>query len=175
MGSQISLALHRKNKKNVIRDGNPVPNQGQMESTVFRITVLQRKLLIYSSKLCRICSMASPSRPRSMKASWSLSENAQIRHKVARIRDVELPNLDRKVIERLFCIMLDRAAGQRLSPCQCAGLKTRDIASHVLRFNPLFEAAVACNVLLLALSTDCTKGFNSMSHSWVVRVLARTR
>ena len=87
------------------------------------------------------------------------------------IRDLELPNFDRKVIERLFCLLIDECAGRSVSQSQVACLKGRDIAMHVLKFNDVFEEAVSRQSFLATLSLDCSKGFNRMSHSWVERVL----
>ena len=87
------------------------------------------------------------------------------------IRDLELPNFDRKVLERLFCVVIDECASQSLSRSQAACVKGRDIASHVLRFSNTFEESISSDELLATLSLDCSKGFNRMSHSWVQRVL----
>ena len=59
-----------------------------------------------------------------------------------KIRDIELPNFDRKVLERLVCTILDEAAQASLSKAQCACLKNRDAAMHILRFSPLYQSAV---------------------------------
>ena len=87
------------------------------------------------------------------------------------IRDLELPNFDRKVIERLFCLLLDECASASWSRSQTACLKGRDIATHILQFNNAFDQAVTADELLCVLSLDCSKGFNRMSHSWIRRVL----
>ena len=49
--------------------------------------------------------------------------------------DLELPNFDRKVIERLMCMVLGEAAMSSLSQAQCACLPGRDPAMHVLQFS----------------------------------------
>ncbi len=87
------------------------------------------------------------------------------------IRDLELPNFDRKVIERLFCLVLDECASRTLSQAQVACIKGRDVAQHILRFNDVFEQAASTRDFLATLSLDCSKGFNRMSHSWIQRVL----
>ena len=87
------------------------------------------------------------------------------------IRDLELPNFDRKVLERLFCLVIDERACDSLSSAQAACLKGRDVANHILQLNSVFEQALNDRELLAVLSLDCSKGFNRMSHSWVERVL----
>ena len=87
------------------------------------------------------------------------------------IRDLELPNFDRKVIERLFCLVVGECASESLSRSQVACLKGRDVATHVLKFSDLFEQSIDRGDFLATLSLDCSKGFNRMSHSWVERVL----
>ena len=89
------------------------------------------------------------------------------------IRDLELPNFDRKVLERLFCLVLDEAASQSLSRSQVACVKGRDVASHILQFGDVFEQSIASDEFLAVLSLDCSKGFNRMSHSWIERVLRK--
>ena len=88
-----------------------------------------------------------------------------------KVRDIELPNFDHKVMERLVCLVLDEAVRGSLSRAQCARVTGRDAAMHVVKFSLLFERAVRLQELMLTLSLDCSKGFNRLGHSWIRRVL----
>ncbi len=57
-----------------------------------------------------------------------------------------------KVIERLFCYVLQDAVAQTLSHAQAAIVQGRDIAKHVLLFSETFEDSVARGELLATFS-----------------------
>ena len=94
---------------------------------------------------------------------------------IKQIRDLELPNFDEKVLERMFCVILNEQAATTVSAAQCAGLKNRDVADHVLRFSQCFDGAVDSKTMMAVLSLDCSKGFNRVSHEWLRRVLEAAR
>ena len=157
---------------NAIRDGNPIsrPGPNGIIGLIYHRYASKLALLLLQAFNDLLADLPLPS-----------TFHEALLHSVGKrpnptepkyVRDLELPNFDIKVLERMFCNVLDAAASHTLSRAQCAGPKNRDIAHHVLQLNPLFESSVLSDTLLAILSLDCTKGFNFMAHSWIFRVLA---
>ena len=91
------------------------------------------------------------------------------------IRDLELPNEDLKVIERMLFKVLDEIAAPQILPLNQAFVTGGDIMHNVFGLHASMQAHSGVGNLRLFLLMDCTKGFNLASHSWTSRVLEQMR
>ncbi len=87
------------------------------------------------------------------------------------IRDLEIPNEDLKIIERMIFKIIDEIASSQILPLNQAFVKGGDIMHNVFSLHTAMQAYAGSDNLKLFLLMDCTKGFNLVSHVWTARVL----
>ena len=87
------------------------------------------------------------------------------------VRDLEMPNEDTKILERMHNVVLDECAAAQLRPLQQAFVSEGDIMYNTIGLHEEFRSSLQDRRLRLLLLMDCVKGFNYMSHSWTNRVL----
>ena len=91
------------------------------------------------------------------------------------VRDLEAPNEDCKVIERILFQLLDDQVGAQILPLNQAFVKGGDIMFNIAGLHEEYQAGKHSRLLRLLLLLDCMKGFNYCSHGWTSRVLRRAR
>ena len=89
------------------------------------------------------------------------------------VRDLELPNEDRKVLSRMVSLLLDEAGAPSLHSAQQAFFRQRDIMRNVAGMNERFYDAHERRILHAFLCLDCSKGYNLMSWQFVREVLTK--
>ena len=89
------------------------------------------------------------------------------------VRDLELPNEDIKILERMCAQIWDEQAADQLRPTQQAFVRGGDIMHDVCGMHEAFHHAINKRTLMMFLLLDCTKGFNNTCHSWMWRVLEK--
>lgn len=94
---------------------------------------------------------------------------------IDQIRDLELPNEDRKILSRMIAVLLDEAGAPSLHPAQQAMFKGRDIMRNVVNINERFYSAVDRQILRAYLCLDCSKGYNMMGWGFVQDSLQNAR
>ena len=91
------------------------------------------------------------------------------------VRDIEIPNEDTKILERMHNIVLDECIAPSILPLNQAFVSGGDIMYNITGLHSEFSSGIALHILRLSLLLDCMKGFNYASHSWTHRVLEHAR
>ncbi len=91
----------------------------------------------------------------------------------AQLRDLEMPNEHRKVLARLYAIVLDEQASKTMTNIQQAFLKSRNITNANVALGEGYYAAVDKQELRYWLLMDCTHGYNYLSWQWRERALRK--
>ena len=89
------------------------------------------------------------------------------------MRDLEVPNEDTKVLERLHALLLDECVGGAVREHNEAFISGGDIRVIFFTMHEQFHRTFTKGELHLLLLLDCAKGFNLLSHAWLARVLQR--
>ena len=89
------------------------------------------------------------------------------------LRDLELPNEDRKVLSRMVSKILDKGMADSLHPAQQAFCSGRNIMRNVVGLNEAYYEASERRRLKFVLCLDCSKGYNFMGWDFVMEVLRR--
>ena len=89
------------------------------------------------------------------------------------ITDLELPNEDAKVHERMYALIIDEQAAFQFKPIQQACVSGGEIMHNIIGMHEAFHHAQHKQQLLMFLLLDCTKGFNYASHERMLRVWER--
>lgn len=91
------------------------------------------------------------------------------------VRDLELPNEDAKVLERMHLALISECASPQILPLNQAFVEGGDIMYNVSGLHEEFQSGTQDRFLRLMLLMDCTKGFNYASHSWTHRVFEKAQ
>jgi hypothetical protein len=91
------------------------------------------------------------------------------------VRDLEIPNEDTKLLERLLALLLDQCAGPSIRQHNEASVRGGDIMVNLYTMQEQFHKVLSKRELHLLLLLDCSKGFNRLSHSWLKRLLHKAR
>ena len=94
---------------------------------------------------------------------------------ISAVRDLELPNEDCKILERMHTLVLDEVAADQIRPTQQAFISGGDIMHNVVGVHEEFVGSLSNRRLRLILLIDFTKFFNYASHAWSNRVWAAFR
>ena len=90
-----------------------------------------------------------------------------------RIRDLELPNEDAKILARMISKLLDEGLSRQLKEYQQAFVTDGSIAKNIVGIAEEISIGRRRQVLSFFLFLDCSKGFNMLSWEWVERVLQK--
>ena len=93
---------------------------------------------------------------------------------IGAVRDLELPNEDAKLLERMHTLLLNECISTHVLPQNQAFVPEGDIMHNVVGLHEEFRASTTKRDLQLLLLLDCTKGFNLVSHSWTRRVFEQS-
>ena len=94
---------------------------------------------------------------------------------VSQVRDLELPNEDAKVLERMHSLVLSEVASDCVRDHNQAFIREGDIAHNIVLMHEAFQSMSSKRQLYFMIFLDCTKGYNLLSHSWVRRVFTAAR
>ena len=78
------------------------------------------------------------------------------------VRDLELPNEDKKVLSRMLAFVLDEGGPDTLHPAQQAFLQKRAVMRNIVGLNERFCSAHERQLMRAFLSLDCSKGYNML-------------
>ena len=93
--------------------------------------------------------------------------------RIADTRPISVPNASNRLVSLFFTGELSRAmAAAFLHPAQRAGLPGRQIADNVREVNEWYSERVAKGVTGFLLFVDFSKAFDSMSHQYLLTILA---
>ena len=81
------------------------------------------------------------------------------------IRDIEVPNEDTKILERMHNALLDPCIAPHILPFNQAFISGGDIMHNVMGLKMEFHVGALARQLSMMLLLDCTKGFNYAAHS----------
>ena len=87
------------------------------------------------------------------------------------VRDVECPNEDMKVLERMASRVLDEVAAPTLRERNQAFVSGGDISHNLVSMHDAHQRAISKDQLSFLMCLDCSKGYNMVSHTWLHRVL----
>ena len=79
------------------------------------------------------------------------------------VRDLELPNEDRKVISKMTSLLLNETGSACLHREQQAMFQGKDIMRNMVGLNERYYEAVERNKLKAFVCLDCSKGYNMLS------------
>ena len=124
----------------------------------------------------QLADLSSELIPRHLHESlWFPAAKKEGADSIGAIRDLELPNEDCKILERMLALVVDEVAAKQLLPLQQAFISGGDIMYNVLGLHDEFSSSLTDRRLRLIILMDCTKGFNYISHNWARRVWAALR
>jgi len=104
---------------------------------------------------------------------WIIVPKEQGADTIARLRDLELPNEDAKILARMYARLLDEAASSQLKRYQQAFVSGGQIERNVVGVAQEAASPRDEQLLKLLLFLDCSKGFNLMSWEWMWAVLTK--
>ena len=106
---------------------------------------------------------------------WIPAAKRQDAKTIDAVRDLECPNEDTKVLERIIALLVDETTASDVRKHNEAFVKGGDITVNLYTMHEAFQRSLSKRELHLLLLLDCAKGFNLMSHQWVTRVLEHAR
>ncbi len=106
---------------------------------------------------------------------WIGAAKKQGANKSADVRDLELPNEDAKILERMHVLVIDEVASSTILIHNQAFVRNGDIMRNLVHLHETWQRYSQQRQLIWFLFMDCQKGFNMLSHSWILRVLQRAR
>ena len=112
---------------------------------------------------------------------WTIAPKLAGACATAKLWDLEVCNEARKVLARMFNKLVNEVCTHAIHSSQQALLSGRDIIVNNVRMHSIFRDWVRKgqegngDAVLLLLLLDCSKGYNHLAWSWVVRCLQAAR
>ena len=102
---------------------------------------------------------------------WSPAAKKQNANTLDAVRDLEIPNEDTKILERMHVLIVDECVSPSVREHNEAFVSDGDIMVNLFTMHEQFHRTFSKKELHMLLLLDCAKRFNLLSHKWLERVL----